>query len=35
MWRVGVYITLSADGTYADLEGGLGGFDPVEYVPAG
>lgn len=35
MRRVGVYITLSADGMYADSDGGLGGFDPVEYVPAG
>jgi dihydrofolate reductase len=28
--RVGFYITLTADGMYADPEGGLGGFDPAE-----
>ena len=30
MRRVGFYITLTADGMYADPDGGLGGFDPAE-----
>jgi dihydrofolate reductase len=30
MRRVGIYITLTTDGMYADPEGGLGGFDPAE-----
>ncbi len=30
MRRVGFYISLTADGMYADPDGGLGGFDPAE-----